>query len=311
VIPTDDWPERYHQVYFRTSKGGVGVGYNNALAEFRAVFGATETTILKELPGRARIVVQLGVDEARMAALAGRLGYTLGIVRLTRHPLAGRAERLRMDGRWPIGWLREGDSELLFEPVFAASEEERLAASPHRLEFPQIVDDGPERSVRGRRVNRRLSPLDARFSANVCGLEDGTRVLDPFSGLCVLADALVRRDLRVLVGDIDSSLRPGMAARHPGGAAILDATKLPFADGALDGVVTEPPYHPADRHAVIAAIPELARVTRPGGRVALLVAEHMLPEVEPVWRRPSLAEEARYTIQRHGLRSTLVVLAVG
>lgn len=305
--------ECFHQVYFRTSKGGLGVEYDNARAEFAAVFAPSEVRILRDRPSRCRLSVELRITEEALAARAVRLGYTLGIVRVTRHPVEGRAPggTPQMRGRWPTGWLREGNSELLFEPVFVASEAQRMAESPHVFAFPQTRNGRVLAASRGHRVNRRLSPLDARFVANICGLPDGARVLDPFAGLCVLADALARRGLRTTVADADPGLRIGLEQHHPGSAVIADARALPYAHGAFDGIVTEPPYHPADQPAVVDSMAELSRVVVPGGRLALFIADFMLPDLEFVWSTLGLREWSRYPVRRHGIHSVCVVLSNG
>jgi len=304
---------RFHQVYFRTSKGGVGVEYGNARAEFAAVFAPDEVHILRDRPSRCRLSAELLVSEEDVGRRAERLGYTLGIVRVTRHPVEGRAPggTPKMRGRWPVGWLREGDSELLFEPVWTASEEQRMAESPHVFSFPQARNGQVLASSKGHRVNRRLSPLDARFIANICGLSDGAHVLDPFAGLCVLADALARRGLRAVAADADPGLRIGLAEHHPGAAVVADARALPYGDGAFEGIVTEPPYHPTDQPAVVDSMGELARVVLPGGRLALFVADFMLPDLEPAWAALGLREVSRYAVRRHGIHSVCVVLSKG
>jgi len=302
------FPPICHQVYFRTARGGLGIPYRNCIDEFAAVFG-DRARVLDERTALFRAVVALQIDESEAARLARRLGYTLGLVRVTRHPLQGRVSERHMRHRWPVGWLREGDFELLFEEVFVADEGARLAESPHAFSFPYVDEpSGDVRPVRGRRVNRRLSPLDARFVASISGLQDGARVLDPFAGLCVLADALRRRALRVTVGDADRCLRVGLAERAGGRAIIAHAQRLPFADASFDGIVTEPPYHPDDRAAVVASVPEMARVLVPGGRVVLLVADFMLEALGPACRAAGMREVSRHSVPRHGLLSVCLTL---
>jgi hypothetical protein len=263
--------------------------------------------VQEEIPAKLRIVTRFTVPEDEVALLAARLGYTLGIVRVTPHPVTGRGGSFAMRGRWPSGWMRQGDNDVLFEEVFASDEEARLAASPHRAEFPLIDADGKVSRLAGRRLNRRLSPLDARFCANVCGIRDGSTVLDPFAGLCVLADAMMARGLRVSVSDADPGLRIGFPEHSPGRALIGDARWLPFADATFDGIVTEPPYHPDDQCAVLAGIPELRRIVRPGGRIGLLVGDFMVEAVSTAATGAGLVECTRHHVRRHGLQSVYLV----
>jgi len=123
--------------------------------------------------------------------------------------------------------------------------------------------------------------------ANLAGLSDGSRVLDPFAGLGAIGRAAMERDLDVWVSDIDP-----------------DAGRLPFSDGWFDGILGEPPYHRRDRAAVVASLPELARVVRPGGVAVLLIADWMRRDMQPgdAW-----TEELRLPVHRHGIEcSTLI-----
>ncbi|HEX6447245.1 MAG TPA: class I SAM-dependent methyltransferase [Streptosporangiales bacterium] len=119
-----------------------------------------------------------------------------------------------------------------------------------------------------RRVYRRI----ADDLAGV--LPDGAEVLDIGGGPGVLMLELARRrpDVRVTSTDLSADM-VARAERNLRGlgeratACVADAADLPFADGSFDLVVTTFSVHHWDDPA--AAVPELARVLRPGGRLAV------------------------------------------
>jgi demethylmenaquinone methyltransferase/2-methoxy-6-polyprenyl-1,4-benzoquinol methylase len=98
------------------------------------------------------------------------------------------------------------------------------------------------------------------------GLPPGSRVVDVGCGTGDLSRMLAHRGLRAL--GVDLSL--GMLRAAPSGPVLVqaDALRLPVADGAVDGVTSGFALrNVADLDALLA---ELARVVRPGGRIALL-----------------------------------------
>jgi len=104
----------------------------------------------------------------------------------------------------------------------------------------------------------------------------GRRILDVASGFGQDAAALVARGARVVAAEPSarmSALARAVAAERPGASPAWvrcwgDA--LPFADARFDAVVCKGALDHFDRPEV--AIAEMARVTRPGGRVVLAVA---------------------------------------
>ena len=54
---------------------------------------------------------------------------------------------------------------------------------------------------------------------------------------------------------------------------VADARRLPFGDGTLSAIATEPPYDERAGPALADAYAEMCRVLKPGGRLALLCAE--------------------------------------
>jgi demethylmenaquinone methyltransferase/2-methoxy-6-polyprenyl-1,4-benzoquinol methylase len=107
------------------------------------------------------------------------------------------------------------------------------------------------------------------------GLTQGDRCLDVAAGTAVSTEELARSGAEVVACDF--SLGMLRAGRHrPVPLVAGDALHLPFADGVFDAVtISFGLRNVADTDA---ALRELARVTRPGGR--LVVCEFS----QPVWR---------------------------
>jgi hypothetical protein len=293
--------ERFYQAYFRTRRGGVGIDYRTARHELLTCLGPS-AHLTNEWPGRHRLALSWLGDESSLVAMVTRLGYTQAVLRAISTPWSGREPDCRMAVRWPVGRIVYRGRDLQLTEVWVADEEDRLDRSPHRAGF--AFASAPEDDVSGPRLHRRLSPLDAKLVANLAGLSDGSRVLDPFAGLGAIGRAAMERDLDVWVSDIDPDLTPGLRERFPARFALADAGRLPFSDGWFDGILGEPPYHRRDRAAVVASLPELARVVRPGGVAVLLIADWMRRDMQPgdAW-----TEELRLPVHRHGIEcSTLI-----
>src|SRR5262245_1676434 len=123
------------------------------------------------------------------------------------------------------------------------------------------------------RWSRRLSPLFLKFA----GLKDGDRVLDVGSGTGALALAVLQEAPASRVVGVDPPPDYIAQARTRAGGRLAifeegDAQSLRFPDGSFDAalallVVNFIP----DR---VAAVREMARVTRPGGMVAAAVWDY-------------------------------------
>lgn len=148
-------------------------------------------------------------------------------------------------------------------------------------------------------LNRVLSlGIDRRWRRRMVaslGLEPGHRVLDLATGTADVALEVLRQAPRATVVGLDPAPRMldigrAKVARAGLGEAIVlrlgDAQQLPFEDRSFDAVtIAFGIRNVADREA---ALREMARVTRPGGRIAILELN------EP--RRGLLAPLARFHI---------------
>ncbi|MCA1824767.1 MAG: demethylmenaquinone methyltransferase [Mycobacteriales bacterium] len=129
------------------------------------------------------------------------------------------------------------------------------------------------------RTNTVLSMgLDAgwrRATAAAVRLLSGERALDVAGGTGTSATALTTAGGTVVACDF--SLGMLAAARRASGVTFVagDALRLPFADGAFDAVTIS--FGIRNVHDVTAALREMRRVTRPGGRLVVCEFSH------PTW----------------------------
>ncbi|MQY10662.1 Ubiquinone/menaquinone biosynthesis C-methyltransferase UbiE [Streptomyces sp. RB5] len=115
---------------------------------------------------------------------------------------------------------------------------------------------------------------------DAAGVAEGVRVLDVGTGTGTAAAAACGRGARVTAVDAEPSMVARAARAVPGADVRLAALpELPFADGAFDAVVGNFVVNHVGRPR--AALAELRRVTRPGGRIAVTV-----------WALPAAAGQA-------------------
>lgn len=117
-----------------------------------------------------------------------------------------------------------------------------------------------------------------RRTVATLGLPPGSVVADLACGTGDLAIELARRGLRPIGFDLSSGMLA--AAPRPFPRAQADALRLPLASGALDGATCG--FALRNFEALPPFFAELARVVRPGGRIALL--EVAIPS-HPLLRR--------------------------
>lgn len=192
------------------------------------------------------------------------LGYTEAVDMLE----PGDTLKWRGD-RYDITRLYEADEELLRD------------RAPDRRIFALETSDGVIRQVRGYRGDggqlskRGLPVYDARLLVNLVtpshyGLGD---LLDPFAGVGGVVIEAVASGYHALSIDLDPALRFGLV--QSGAAHVVgDAAHLPYPDASIGAVATEPPYDPDALPVVTQALYEIARVLKPGGKIALLCAGH-------------------------------------
>ena len=210
--------------------------------------------------------------------------------------LAG--ERARPTIRWR---RRDWTATRVYAEDPAAARER----DPDRRTFLLECDDGIVRPITGYRGDgsstgrRALSSCDARLLVNLTALPAGDRLLDPFAGAGGIVHAANDAGVAAFSADIDPRLRHGL---HALGSRplVADASRLPFADATFDGVASEPPYDLASDAAVVAALGEMARVVRPGGRIALLCAARQAEQLTRAAADLGLADLLATPIDRKG-----------
>ncbi|MEF2976096.1 class I SAM-dependent methyltransferase [Subtercola sp. YIM 133946] len=123
-------------------------------------------------------------------------------------------------------------------------------------------------------MGRFSEPLATLF-ADWSGVRPGQRALDVGCGAGALTEQLVARLGASSVTAVDPSA-PFVAAleeRLPGvDVRLAGAERLPFAEGRFDAVLAQLVIHLIPD--AVPAVREMARVTRPGGRVAACVWDH-------------------------------------
>lgn len=282
--PAGPLPSRYHQVYWRTRRGGWSIPRGHAAQEFEAVFEGVLRWLDDDADASFRRV-ELQLSEHEIRRRASRLGFSSALVEVERVPAeAGAPAQLRS------GQLqrREADAMLLLTTV----------ARPEPL--PPSHDGIPDR-------RRRLSGYDARWCANLLPVEDGARVLDPFAGLGVLAAAAEGRGLHVVALEQDRAV--GEVCRRGGLLTVrADARAPPHRASAFDAVLTEPPYREHERDVVLASLPRLCAVLRPRGVLGLLLANSLYRDICHSPMAAQLTLERDTELVRHGWACRYVVL---
>ncbi len=125
----------------------------------------------------------------------------------------------------------------------------------------------------GRFWARSLAPEDAFVLVNLSSpsMNRGLTLLDPFAGSGTIVLAAEAAGMATMSGDFDPIIGHGLAQSTSIGHCQSDATQLPYADGSVDGVATEPPFD-LDNRVLALACSEILRVTKPGAHVSVCCA---------------------------------------
>ncbi len=110
--------------------------------------------------------------------------------------------------------------------------------------------------------------------------ESAARVLDLAAGTGKLTERLLTLGVKVVAVEPDDAMRAQLVDAAPGAVALSGrADDIPLQDGAVDAVVVAQAWHWFDP---ATALPEIARVLRPGGRlgVAWNVRDHRVAWVD-------------------------------
>ena len=267
-----------YRIYFRISRGGIGIPYELARTEFQAVFEGFGLEIRCESWARRHMQVELNLAPIDLNPYAANLGYTEGILHLQSEPYRGESLSPVERGRWHIGWVRRREQKVYQTEIYVQDAQALLTHAPDRREF-LIEQAGKKRRAFGHHAHRAMSILDVRFLYNIAKPTLTDTILDPFAGYGGIVFEGRRRGFSVVASDVDPSLSPGLSALTPKTYFVADARSLPLATHSADLIVTEPPFRTVHRQSVIDSMPELYRVLKPSGRMILLISADMCEEI--------------------------------
>jgi SAM-dependent methyltransferase len=160
-------------------------------------------------------------------------------------------------------------------------------AEPNTPSAVRAFDDHERRQWAGRAAayTRSFGPLCAypgNLVLDAAGVRAGTRLLDVGTGPGTLAGLAAGRGAAVTAVDAEAGM-VAAARRAVPSADVRQATlpDLPFPDAAFDAVVANFVINHVGDPA--AAMRELARVGRPGGRIAVTIWPYPAPALQRLW----------------------------
>ncbi len=128
-----------------------------------------------------------------------------------------------------------------------------------------------------RRYSQTASRYDARYSElqrskypvllDMLGLASGQKILDWGCGTCLAADPINAGGAAYVGLDFSLAMLSARPSKMKGSVVLGDCTRLPFRDASFDGVLAATVIQNIPRRR--AAMAELSRVLKGGGRVAL------------------------------------------
>jgi hypothetical protein len=268
------------------------------LREFEA--SAAPGGPLSELGGVCWVTVQENYLEGAIGALA-LLGYTAAVDLVSQRGAdnAGRNPRSARRARKPA----------LLPRVYEEPDESVRASAPDRRTFLLECADGLVRAIQGYRgsrgplAHRALPVEDARLLVNLVAAPDTRLLLDPFAGAGGVIIAAKARGFTTVSLDLDPALRFGLA-QFSDWHIVGDASSLPLASASIDMAASEPPYDASALGVLLASIHEIARVLRPGGRAAFLLASEQAAEVRQAGTDTGLVLEIESPVNRKGVSAT-------
>ena len=251
---------------------------------------------LSDLAGVAWVTLPEENVMSAVSRLRG-LGYTAAVELVTPLKDVGPQDK-PMVTRWK-------GRDVALVRVYEESDDILKTMAPDQRTFLLECADGVVRPITGYRggggvlEHRALPVADARLLVNLVATEAHGRLLDPFAGAGGVIIAANSKGFATVSMDDDRALRFGLAelsACH----VVGDASAIPFATGSFDAVASEPPYHASALEAIVASIPEMARVVRPGRRIAVLVASEQAAAVRRAGDSAGLRLELEAAIDRKG-----------
>lgn len=296
-----------YQIFFRTSKGGCGIEYETAKAEFMSVFKDYDVQVTLDLPSKMRMnAIINGISNEELISRAKLLGYTQGILLAKEEPYLGEKLQAKHSARWFTGWIRIGDKKIHLTELYRQDEDKLLQEAPHNRRF-FVEYDGKIVQATGHRYHRGISPNDAMFIVNISELRGDELILDPFAGIGGIVIECLKRGLKVFASDVDRFILPGLAHVSNKRCSIADARFLPFKEHTFDAIITEPPFVTKLRDIVLSSIPELCRVMKPSGKIIMLIAEDMYEQVTERLSNFGYKLDRKFRIRRHAHLTSYVL----